>query len=87
MGALQATEPVDPADVLTRLREALDHAEPFVTRMPTAKMGLLFIRDGEVVEPDADLLDLYQAHGGQRRGHWPSSPEIAAAMLARFYNV
>jgi hypothetical protein len=23
----------------------------------------------------------YQTHAGQRLGHWPSSPEIAAAMF------
>jgi hypothetical protein len=24
----------------------------------------------------------YATHGPQRRGHWPSSPDITAAMLA-----
>lgn len=83
--ALQATAPLHPNEILSRLREALDRAEAFVNRMPTEKMGLLFILNGEVVEPDADHLDLYEAYAGQRRGHWPSSPEISAAMLARFH--
>ncbi len=50
--ALRATAPIDPKDVSARLRQALDRAEVFVTRMPTEKMGLLFIKDGEVVQPD-----------------------------------
>jgi hypothetical protein len=84
--ALQATEPVDPKDTLARLRRALDEAEAFVARMPTDKMGLLFIKDGEVTQPDPARLETYEAHAGQRRGHWPTSPEITAAMFARFYN-
>jgi hypothetical protein len=71
---------------LTRLRTALDEAEAFVTRMPTDKMGLVFIRDGAVTQPDPDRLDTYEPHAGQRRGHWPTNPEITTAMLARFCN-
>jgi hypothetical protein len=84
--ALQATEPVDPKDVSARLRKALDEAEAFVTRMPTAKIGLLFIKDGEVTQPDPDRLESYEPHAGQRRGHWPTNPEITAAMFARFHH-
>ena len=82
--ALQATEPFDPKEIWDRLRQALDEAEAFVTRMPTEKMGLLFIKDGEVVQPDPDRLESYETHAGERRGHWPSSPEIASAMLERY---
>jgi hypothetical protein len=84
--ALQSAEPIDPVEVLRRLRKALDEAEAFVTRMPTDKMGLLFIECGRVTQPDPDRLDCYEPHAGQRRGHWPSNPEITAAMFARFYN-
>jgi hypothetical protein len=84
--ALRATEPVDAKDITTRLRQALEEAEAFVTRMPTDKMGLLFIKNGEVTQPDPDRLQSYEPHAGQRRGHWPTNPEITAAMLARFYN-
>jgi hypothetical protein len=45
--------------------------------MPTGKMGLLFIKDGEVTQPDPDRLEAYEPHAGQRRGHWPTNPEIA----------
>jgi hypothetical protein len=79
--ALIMSEPVDPTDISARLRSALDEAEAFVTRMPTSKMGLLFLQNGEVTQPDPDRLDTYETHAGQRRGHWPTNPEIAAAMF------
>jgi hypothetical protein len=71
---------------MTRLRAALDEAEAFVTRMPTDKLGLVFIKDGAVMQPDPESLDSYEPHAGQRRGQWPTNPEITAAMFARFYN-
>jgi len=73
---------LDPAVVHGKLRAALDEAEAFVLRMPTDKIGLLFLdQDGRAVQPDPDRLDQYQTHAGQRRGHWPSSSEISSAML------
>jgi hypothetical protein len=82
--ALVTAEPLDPALVLARLRGALDEAEAFVSRMPTAKAGLLFLENGKAVQPDPDHLDGYQTHAGQRRGHWPSSAEVSSAMLERY---
>ena len=82
--ALQSSEPLDPKDITARLRAALDQAEGFVARMPTDKLGLLFLEAGEVVQPDPDRLDAYQTHAGQRRDQWPSSPEISAAMFERY---
>jgi hypothetical protein len=76
--------PVDPAATMIRFRQILDEAEAFVMRMPTEKIGLLFLKDGRVVQPDPDCLDDYTTHAGQRRGHWPSSAEIGAAMLERY---
>lgn len=84
--ALQTTEPVDVRDISARLRQALDEGEAFVTRMPTDKMGLLFIKDGEVTQPDPTRLETYEPHAGQRRRHWPTNPEITAAMFARLYD-
>jgi hypothetical protein len=69
---------------MTRLREILEEADAFVARMPTEKAGLLFLQAGKVVQPDPDRIERYQTHAGQRRGHWPSSPEISAAMLERY---
>jgi hypothetical protein len=45
---------------------------------------LLFLKDGKAVQPDPHRMDAYAANGGQRRGHWPSSQEIAAAMFERY---
>jgi hypothetical protein len=77
-------ETVDPAAVSQRLRGILDEAEAFVARMPTVKAGLLFLETGKVVQPNPDRLEDYQTHAGRRRGQWPSSPEIATAMLERY---
>ena len=81
---LASDPPVDPSATVTRLRKALDEAAAFVARMPTDKAGLLFLDAGRVVQPDPGRLHLYQPHSGQRRGQWPSSPEITSAMVERY---
>ena len=81
---LAATEPPDPVAVMTSLREALDAAEAFVLRMPTEKIGLLFLKDGQVVQPDPVRLEDYQTHAGRRRGQWLGSSEISNAMMERY---
>jgi hypothetical protein len=63
---------------MVKLRAALEEAETFVAKMPTEKAGLLFLKDGHVVQPDTGRLD-YQTDSGQRRGQWPGSAEISAA--------
>ncbi len=72
---------IDPKIFHGRLRAILDEAETFVSRMPTEKIGLLFLKDGKVVQPDPDRLNDYSTHAGQRRGHWPTSSEISASMF------
>jgi hypothetical protein len=42
--------------------------------------GLLFLKDGKPAQPDPAKLVEYQTHAGRRRGHWPGSAEIEAAM-------
>lgn len=79
---LAADPPIDPDSVMRRLRAALDEAERFVAAMPSDKAGLLFLRSGRAEQPDPTKLDAYSAHAPQRRSHWPSSPDITAAMLA-----
>ncbi len=81
--ALESAEPLDPKVVMPQLLSYLAEAEAFVLQMPTAKAGLLFLEDGKVVQPDPTRLDHYQTYAAQRRGHWPSSPEIAHAMFER----
>jgi hypothetical protein len=82
--ALLTSEPLDPAIVMARLRRALDDAESFVLKMPTEMAGLLFLKDGKPVQPDPAKLAEYQTHAGRRRGHWPGSLEIEAAMWDRY---
>ncbi len=76
--------PVDAASIMQRLRQALDEADSFVRRVPTDKIGFLFLKDGQAVQPDLDHLDDYETRAGARRGHWPGSPEIGSAMLERY---
>jgi hypothetical protein len=83
--ALVTSEPLDPGAILQRLRAALDDAEAFAARMPTDKMGLLFLEESQVVQPDPEHLGDYQTHAGQRRGQWPASAEITTAMLERYW--
>ena len=80
---LAATEPVDAGAVSRRLRTVLEEAEAFVRGMPAGREGLLFLRDGEPVQPDPAALDAYSAHSGRRGGYWPSSSEIGSAMVRR----
>ena len=80
----ERNEVIDPKIFHSRLRAALDEAEAFVVRMPTEKSGLLFLKDGKVVQPDPDHLEDYATHAGRRRGHWPSNPEITAAMFEHY---
>ncbi|MEO8727219.1 MAG: hypothetical protein ABI383_13980 [Acidobacteriaceae bacterium] len=75
--------PLDPAATMARLRDVLREAESFVTRMPTEKVGLLFLQGASVVQPDADHLDDYRTHSGHTGGQWPSSAEISSAMFER----
>jgi hypothetical protein len=62
----------------------MNEAESFISRMPTDKAGLLFLKEGRVVQPDPSRLMDYQTHAGQRRGHWPRSSEIGSAMFERY---
>jgi hypothetical protein len=82
--ALVTKEPIDASAILAKLRTALDEAETFVARMPTDKIGLLFLQGGKVVQPDPDHLESYETHAGQTRGHWPSSAELSTAMLEHY---
>jgi hypothetical protein len=80
---LAAEPPIDPDGVFQRLRAALDLADQFVAAMPSEKAGLLFLDAGRPVQPDPHRLDNFVTHAPRRRGHWPSSPDISAAMLAQ----
>jgi hypothetical protein len=81
---IDTAEPVDADQFAKGLRAALADAETFVSRMPTDKAGLLFLEDGKPVQPDPARLGDYVEHRAQRRGQWPSSPEINHAMIERY---
>jgi hypothetical protein len=73
---------IDPADITRHVSDALDRAAVFARRMPTTKMGLVFLdRAGTVVEPDPARLDDCVEHRGRTRGHWPGDGDILDAML------
>ncbi|MBP6011232.1 MAG: hypothetical protein KBA31_03300 [Alphaproteobacteria bacterium] len=68
---------------MTALRKVVTEADAFVRKMPPGSEGVLFLDGDKVVQPDPEHLNRYVRHAGQRRGHWPSSPDIARAMLER----
>lgn len=78
---LALVAPVDASAVSRRFREILDEADKFVHAMPIGKEGLLFLKEGNPVQPDPEKLTDYVEHAGRRRGYWPSSSEIGSAML------
>lgn len=80
---LALLEPVDAGETMRRLRQILDEADAFARAMPVGKEGLAFLKDGRPVQPGPGDLSEYVEHAAQRRGHWPSSPEISCAMLRR----
>lgn len=81
---IESITPVDRVATHAKLRGYVEEAEAFVMRMPTEKVGLLFLLDGKAVQPDPDHLDRYQTHAGRRLGHWPRSAQIESAMLERY---
>ena len=81
---IDSVNPVDPGEILNKLRAALAAAMEFVMKVPSDKIGRVFLLEGKPVEPDLSRLDLYQEHEPMRRGHWPSSSEIGSAMLERY---
>lgn len=78
-------EPIDPVSILDELRSVLNEAAEFVSRMPTSLIGLIFLdKDGAARQPDPHQVADFQAHAGQRGGHWPTNPEIMRSMLEKY---
>jgi hypothetical protein len=84
---LSSEVPIDGDVVLQSLRAALEQAREFVARMPTEEVGTVFLKDGAPVEPDPTNLSAYVPHKPQRKGHWPTAPEITSAMLDKLQNM
>jgi hypothetical protein len=80
---LETVMPVDAGDVSRRFKAALVEAERFARAMPCEFAGTAFLEGGRPVEPATTRLSDYAEHRPQRRGHWPSSPDIGGAMLRR----
>jgi hypothetical protein len=80
----KASNPIDPKDITARLRAALDQAEAFVACMPTDKLGLLFLKAGEVVQPDPDRLDAIRPMPGS--GGANGRAVLNSAQLFERYN-
>ncbi len=82
LSGLQLEHPITAAELSQKLRVALNEAEAFVATMPSNEAGKLFLDENHrIVEPDPARLGQYPTLAGSRGGHWPSSPEIAQAML------
>jgi hypothetical protein len=77
-----ATEhPLDVSAVHRRIRNMIEAAERFISTIPSEDVGFVF-RDGDKpVQPVKDEFGKYQRRAGARRGIWPSSSDIASAML------
>lgn len=82
---LATEQPIDVADLHRRIRNMLEDAQQFVSRIPSDAVGFVFLNwNGKPAQPDLDALDKYQRHAGAPGGIWPSSPEISRAMLERY---
>jgi hypothetical protein len=80
-----ATErPIDVPGLHRRIRNMLEDAERFISRIPSDAVGVVFLDGDNPVQPDVETLDKYQRHAGAAGGVWPSSSEIASAMLERY---
>ena len=83
-----ATErPIDVSDMHQRIRRMLEEAEKFISRLPSADVGVVFLDGDKPVQPDLTTMSRYRHHAGARRGHWPTSSEIGSAMLERYGRV
>lgn len=82
--ALAMATPIDAGAIAQRLRAALEAAKTFARAMPAGKEGLLFLKDGDPVQPDRARLDSCAELEGRRQGLWPGSSDIGHAMLERY---
>lgn len=82
--ALATERPIDVPDLHRRIRNMLESAGQFISRISSDDVGVVFLKAGKAVQPDLDALDTYQRHAGSPGGVWPSSSEISSAMLERY---
>jgi len=76
--------PVDPAAIVQAMKAMFRSAEDYLAVLPSDEVGFVFIDADRAIQPEPGTWSRYLRHEGRRRGHWPSSPEIAQAMLRRY---
>ena len=77
-----ATErPLDVPDLHRRIRNMIEEARDFISRIPSEAVGFVFLDGDKPVQPDLGQLQKYRRNPGARRGLWPSSSQISSAML------
>jgi hypothetical protein len=81
---LATEQPIDVPGLHRRIRSMIEDAERFISRIPSDVVGVVFLEDGKVVQPDLEAIGRYHRHVGAPGGVWPSSPEISRAMLERY---
>ncbi len=82
--ALATDGPVDVPGLHRRIRSMIEDAESFIAKLPSDAVGVIFMDLEKPVQPDVNALGKYQRNPGAPRGFWPSSPDIARAMLERY---
>ena len=82
--ALATERPFDMPSLHRRIRAMIEDAEAFISRLPSDAIGFVFMEGDKPVQPEPDAFDKYQRNPGAPSGFWPSSPEIARAMLERY---
>jgi len=82
--ALATEEPIDVPGLHRRIRAMIEDAASFIAKLPSDAVGVIFMDGDKPVQPDVTALGKYQRNPGAPRGYWPSSPEIAQAMLERY---
>lgn len=80
---LESDEPIDAGELSRAIKAALERAERFIEKLPSAYAGLLFLEGGKIVEPDFDRLDSYELRACTRAGLWPTDPVAISALLKR----
>jgi Nucleotidyl transferase AbiEii toxin, Type IV TA system len=80
-----ATEfPLDVPALHRRIRNMLEEAGVFISRLPSDAVGFVYLDGDKPVQPIPDALHKYSRRAGARRGFWPSSLEISSAMLDHY---
>lgn len=78
---LATEQPIDVRGLHRRIRGMIEDAESFIAKLPSDAVGVVFLDGDKPVQPDVNALDRYQRNSGELGGVWPTSPDVARAML------